>query len=80
MGCMVKIEIHEDDFDNILDLIGMGMKYLKEHKKEFEYYKDLKKIYIESFKDLKNYTTLVDVFDGHDRTEQKETRINWPKV
>lgn len=80
MGCMVKIRMHEDSFDGILEILTMGMKHLEEHANEQEYHDELKKIYKECIADLKQSTKMYDCFDGHDRTSQKNTRLSWPKV
>lgn len=75
MGCMVKIEMHEDELDAIIDLINIGLKQVDKRKRNHD---ELMVIYKEAIDTLKHSTQFVDVWDGRDRT--KDRSFVWERI
>jgi hypothetical protein len=80
MGCNVRVFMHEDYFDAILELVKKGLKYMDENPDKFMYFDEVREVYVRAIKDLKESTTLEDVLSGKDRTNQIDSRLSWPKI
>ena len=67
MGCMVEVKIHEDNFDDITELILLGLKHAKRADKNYKYHDEVIESYKDSVRDFIRNIKQTDALTGEPR-------------